>query len=119
MEAELWNFKSQNIPCVEAELQVTECSRCGKSLVSYATVRKTRERRAACPWVKAISVVVLFTGGDTYWDLFGFLHYYQAVTNQMTYDRDPGIRQISWPTAAGTKRPTGLKRRAEGEFLTL
>ena len=59
VEAELWNYKSQNILCTEAELQVTEYSRCGISLVSYAMVRKTWERRAAGPCVKAILVVLL------------------------------------------------------------
>ena len=113
VEAELWNFKSQNILCVEAELKATEYSRCGISLVPYAMVRKTWERRAAGPWVKAILVVLLFTGGGTYWDFF-FLRYYQAVTNQLTYGR-----QKSWPKAAGTKLPTGSARRAEGEFSTL
>ena len=49
VEAELCNFKSQNILCVEAELQVTEYSRYGICLVLYAMVRKTGERRAACP----------------------------------------------------------------------
>ena len=63
VEAELWNFKSQNILCAEAELQVTEYSKFGISLVPCAMVRKTRERRAAGPWVKAILVVLLFTGG--------------------------------------------------------
>ena len=50
----------QNILCAEAELQVTAYSRCGISLVPYAMVRKTWERRAADPWVKAILVVLLF-----------------------------------------------------------
>ena len=59
MEEELWNFKSQNIPSVEADFHVTEYSRCGVSLVPCAVVRKTWERRAACPWVKAILVVLL------------------------------------------------------------
>ena len=117
VEAELWNFKSQNIPCVEAELQDTDYSRCGMSLVPYAVVRKTRERRTAGPWVKAILVVLLLSGGGTFWDFF--FCYYQAVTNQLTYDRDPGIRQTAWPNAAGTKLPIASIRRVEGEFLTL
>ena len=62
VEAELWNFKSQNILCAEAELQVTEYSRRRISLVPYAMVRKTWERRAAGHWVKAILVALLFTG---------------------------------------------------------
>ena len=45
MEAELWNFKSQNILCAEVELQVTEYSACGMSLVPYAVARMTRVRR--------------------------------------------------------------------------
>ena len=70
VEAELWNYKSPNILCAEAKRQVTEYSRCGISLVPYAMVRKTWEGRAAGPWVKAILVVLLFTGGGTYWDFF-------------------------------------------------
>ena len=66
-------------------------------------VRKTRERRAAGPRVKAILVELLITGGGTYWDfVVGFLRYYQAVTNQLTYDREPNIRQTIWPKAAGS-----------------
>ena len=45
VEAELWNFKSLNILCAEAELQVTEYSACGISLVPHAMVRMTRVRR--------------------------------------------------------------------------
>ena len=48
-----------------------------------------------------------------------FLRYYQAVTNQLTYDKDPDIRQTSWPKAAGTKIPTGSTRQFEGEFSTV
>ena len=83
VEAELWNYKSQNILCAEAKLQVTD-SRCGISLVPYALIRKTLERRAACPWVEAILVVLLFTGGGTYWDYFYCLRYYQAVTSKFS-----------------------------------
>ena len=36
-----------------------------------------------------------------------FLRYYQAVTNQLMYDKDPDIRHTSWTKAAGTKLPTG------------
>ena len=48
--------------------------------------------------------VLLFT--VPYWrrPLLGcfvcFLRYYQAVTNQLTYDKDPDIRHTSWPKAA-------------------
>ena len=70
VEAELWNYKSQNILCAEAELQVTEDDfRCGIALVPYAMVRNTWDSRAAGPWVKAILVVLLFTGGGTNWDV--------------------------------------------------
>ena len=48
-----------------------------------------------------------------------FLRYYQAVTNQLTYDKDPDIRHTSWPKAAGTKLPTGSTRQSEGVFSTL
>ena len=41
MEEELWNFKSQNILCAEVELQVTEYSACGISLVPYSMARNT------------------------------------------------------------------------------
>ena len=41
VEAELWKYKSQNIPCAEAELQVPEYCRCGISLVPCAMVRKS------------------------------------------------------------------------------
>ena len=62
-----------NILCAEADLQVTEYSRCGISLVPYTMVRKARERRTACPRVKAILVVLLFTGGGNYWDFFSVI----------------------------------------------
>ena len=48
-----------------------------------------------------------------------FLRYYEAVTTQLTYDKDPDIRQTSWPKAAGTKLPTGSTRQSKGEFSTL
>ena len=41
-----------------------------------------------------------------------FLRYYEAVTTQLTYDKDPDIRQTSWPKAAGNKLPTGSTRQA-------
>ena len=49
MEAELWNFKSQNILFAEVELQVTEYSAYGISLVPYAMARMTRVRRGHRP----------------------------------------------------------------------
>ena len=90
VETELWNQKSQNILCAEAELQVTDYSRCGISLVPYAIVRKTWGRRVTGPWVKAILVVLLFTGGGTNWDFFS-LRYYQAVTNKFSEFMSPAL----------------------------
>ena len=57
VEAEQWNFKSQNILCAEMELVVTEYSACVISLV---------------PWVKAILEVLLFTVPSWRWPLLGF-----------------------------------------------
>ena len=91
VEAELWNYKSQNILCAEAELQVTEYSSCGIALVPYAMVQKTWERRATFPWIKAILVELLFTGGGTYWDCFCFLRYYQAVTSKFSEFMSPAL----------------------------
>ena len=48
-----------------------------------------------------------------------FLRYCEAVTNQLTYDKDPGIRQTSWTQAAGTKLPTGSTLLSKGEFSAL
>ena len=42
-------FKSQNIPCAEVELQATKYSACGISLVPYAMARMTRVRRGHRP----------------------------------------------------------------------
>ena len=100
-------LKTKNIPCAEAELKVTAYSLCGSGtvelqvtehamwgsgtsshrifqvwnirLVPYARVRKTWERRAAGPWVKAILVVLLFTGVGTYWD---FLFVFSVIIKQ-------------------------------------
>ena len=59
-------------------------------------------------------------GGGPYWDFcVCFLRYYEAVTTQLTYDKDPDIRLASWPKAAGTKLPTGSTRQSKGEFTTL
>ena len=49
VEAELWNFKSHNILCAEVELQVTDCSACGISLVPYAMARMTQVRKGHRP----------------------------------------------------------------------
>ena len=50
---------------------------------------------------------------------FCLLRSYQALSHQLTCDKDPDIRQTSRPKATETKLPKGLIRRAEGEFLTL
>ena len=92
--AELRNFKSQYIPffygggtaeiqakeysksnnslCAEAELQVTQYSVCGISLVSYARIRNARERRAKGPCGKAILAVLFSTVPSWRWPLHGF-----------------------------------------------
>ena len=123
VEAEPWNFKSQNILCAEVELRVTEYSACGISLVPYAMARMTRVRRGHrslgpshlggaviyCS-ILAVAPTGIFCGFSQI-----FLRYYQEVTNQLTYDKGPDIRHTSWSKAAGTKLPTGPTR----EFSTL
>ena len=49
MDAELCNFKSENILCAEVELQIKEYSACGIFLVLYAMARMTRVRRGHRP----------------------------------------------------------------------
>ena len=120
VEAELWNFKSQNILCADVEFQVIEYSACGISLVPYAMARMTRVRRAHRPMCQShlggaaiyCSIFAVVTTGN----YCVFLRYYQAVTNQLTHDKDPDIRHTSWPKATGTKLPTGSTRQSEGEF---
>ena len=98
-EAELWNFKSQNILCAEVELQVTEYSACGISLLPYAIARMTRVRRGHRPLGQShlggtviyCSILAVAPTGI----FVCFLRYYQAVTNQLTYDKDPDIRHTS------------------------
>ena len=111
VEAELWNFKSQNILCAEVELQVTEYFACGISLVPYAMARMTRVRRG-----HRLLGQSHLEGAVIYCSILAvaptgifvcFLRYYQAVTNQLTYDKDPDMRHTSWPKAAGAKLPTG------------
>ena len=92
-EVELRNFKSQYIPCAEAELQAKKYSMCGsashiitcvrkrnfkshyslyvESLVSYATIRSARECRAQGPCVEAILVVLFSTVPLWRWPLLG------------------------------------------------
>ena len=123
MEAELWNFKSGNVLCAEPEIQVTEYSACGIYLVPYAMARMTQERRGHRPLGQShlggaviyCSILAVAPTGIC----VCFLRYYQALTNQLTYDKDPDNRQTSWPKTAGTKQPTGSTRQSEGEFSTL
>ena len=61
--------------CAEAELQVTEYFRCGISLVPYAMVRMTwerRARRARRPLGQSHLGGAIFTGDGTYWIFFLF-----------------------------------------------
>ena len=93
------------------------------SLVPYAMARMTRERRGHRPLGQShlggaviyCSILAVAPTGIC----VCFRRYYQAVTNQLTYDKDPDIRQTSWPKAAVTKLPTGSTRQSEGEFSTL
>ena len=89
------NVKSQNIQCAEAKIPVTEYFAYGISLVPYAIARMTRERRGHMPHGSKPSwrcCYLLFQLGDGLLGFFVcFLHYYQAVTNQLTYDKDPDI----------------------------
>ena len=104
VEAELWNFKSQNMLCAEAELQVTENSAWGICLVPYAMARMTRERWGNKPLSQSdlgsaviyCSILAVAPTGIC----VSFLCYYQAVKNQLTYDKNSDIRQTSWPKAA-------------------
>ena len=118
MEAELWNFKSQNILCAEVKLQVTEYSACGISLVPYAMTRMTRVRRGHRPLGQShLGGAVIYCSILAVASTGLCVYFCQTVTNQLTYD--PDIRHTSWPKAAGTKLPTGSTRQSEGEFSTL
>ena len=105
------------------ELQVTEYSACGISLVPNAMARMARERRGHRPLDQShlggvviyCSILAVAPTGIC----VCFRRYYQAVTNQLTYDKDPNIRQILTPKAAGTKLPTRSTRQSECEFSTL
>ena len=105
------------------ELQVTEYSVCGISLAPYAMSRMTRERRGHRPLGQShLGGAVIFCSILAVVPTeicVCFLRYFQAVTNQFTYDKDPDIRQTSWPKAAGTNLPTGSARQSAGEFSTL
>ena len=104
------------------ELQVTEYSVCGSGTSSnrkccvwnmsgsLCKARLTRERRGHRPLghnplggsvIDRSILAVALTG-----ICVCFLCYYQAVTNQLTYDKDPDTGQTSCPKAAGTKLPT-------------
>ena len=58
-------------------------------------------------------------GGGPYWDCFSLLRSYQALSNKLTCDKDPDIRQRSRPRTAGTKLPKGSIFRDEGDLLSL
>ena len=84
----------------------------------------TRERRGHRPLGQshlegAVIYCSILTVAPTGGFFMFFLRYYEAVTTQLTYDKDPDIRQISWPKAAGTKLPIGSTRQSKGEFSTL
>ena len=85
VEAELWNFKSQNILCAEMELQIREYSACGISLIPYAMARMTRVRRGHRPLGQSHlggAVIYCFILAVAPTGFFVcFLRYYQAVTN--------------------------------------
>ena len=104
------------------ELQVTEYSACGTSLVPFAMARMTRVRRGHRPLGQShlgcavIYCSILAVAPTGIFVCFLRYMYYQAVTNQLTYDKDPDIRHTSWPKAAGTKLPTGSIRQSEGEL---
>ena len=106
-----WNFKSQKY------------SACGISLVPYAMARMARVRRGHRPLGQSrlggaviyCSILAVAPTGI----FVRCLRYYQAVTNQLTYAKDPDIRHTSLPKAAGIKLPTGSTRQSEGEFSTL
>ena len=105
------------------DLQVTEYSACGISLVPYAMARMTRVRRGHMPLGQSY-----LGGAIIYCSILAvaptgifvcFLRYYQAVKNQLTYDKDPDIKHTSWPKAAGTKLPSGSTRQSEAELSIL
>ena len=81
------------------ELQVTEYSACGISLVPYAMARMERVRRGHRPLgqshlggavIYCSTLAVAPTGISVC-----FLRYNQAVINQLTYDKDPDISHTS------------------------
>ena len=85
--------------------------------------RMTRERRGHRPLgqshLEGAVIYCSILAEDPTGIFVCFLHYYEAVTTQLMYDKDPDIRQTSWPKAAGTKLPTGSTRQSKGEFSTL
>ena len=108
---------------MEAELHVTQYSACGISLIPNAMARMTRERRVHRPLGQSHLECAVIYCSILARPLLGFfvcfLRYYEAVTTQLTYDKEPNIRQTSWPKAAGTKLPTGSTRQSKGEFSAL
>ena len=120
VEAELLNFKSQNILYAEVELRVTEYSACVISLVPYAMARNGHRPLGQSHLGGAVIFCSILAVAPTgIFVCFLRYMYFQAVTNQLTYDKDPDIRHTSWPKAAGTKLPTESTRQSEGEFSTL
>ena len=114
------------------ELQVTEYSVCGSGTSSHRIFCVWNISGSLCNGPNDTSAqrpqalgsrpfwrccyLLFHLGGGPYWDFcVCFLRYYQAVTNQLTYDKDPDIRHRTWPKAA----ETGSTRRSEGEFSTL
>ena len=69
---------------------------------------KNPKCRAEGPCVKAILVLncaILAVAPTEI--LFSLLRSYQALSNQLTCDKDPDIRQTSQPNTAGKKLPKG------------
>ena len=104
------------------ELQVIEYSVCGSgtsSHIIFCVARMIRERRGHRPLGQshlegAVIYCSILTVAPT--GIFVcFLRYYEAVTTQLTYYKDPDIRQTSWPKAAGTKLP--IQRRVLNPVL--
>ena len=92
---------------------------CGISLVPYAITRMTRVRRGHRPLGQShhIYCSILAVAPTGIFCVFSQL--LSSSKDQLTYEKDPHIRQTSWPKAAGTKLPTGSTRQSEGGFSTL
>ena len=105
------NFKSHNIMRVEYLWFLMQWPECHESA------------GATGPWVKAILKVLFFTLPSWRWPLLGFFCVFSpllwSVTTQLTYGKDPDIRQTSWPKAAGARLSIGSTHQSKGEFSTL